>query len=286
MSESLPDPTETRSNAVNWFRAAFDALASVFLPADCRICNAVLTSANRVPICQPCLSSIPAMPARICDVCGQPLESFERDREERIVCPSCKKRPLAFTCARSVTIYEDAAISAILLLKYERMEPLGTWFAQQLATLVRSQGDRFAADMVVPVPLHKTRERARGFNQASLLAKPLARELRLPYRPVLLQRIRQRPWKRVLTAADRWEAVRGAFATRPGSQVDNLRVLLVDDVLTTGATLDACAKALIASGAQSVVGLTVARAARSPVTKTSPGSNRGSQPEFFPVPTV
>ena len=84
-------------------------------------------------------------------------------------------------------------------------------------------------------------------------------------RAVLLMRTRARPEKQVLTLEERWQSVRGAFATRPGIQVDNLRVLLVDDVLTTGATLDACARALREAGAKSVIGLTVARAIRNPL---------------------
>jgi predicted amidophosphoribosyltransferase len=90
----------------------------------------------------------------------------------------------------------------------------------------------------------------------------LARRLRLPYRPVLLMRSRPRPEKHLLSQEERWEAVRGAFAMRQGDRVDNLRVLLLDDVMTTGATLDACARALRDAGARSVLGLTVARAAR------------------------
>jgi ComF family protein len=110
------------------------------------------------------------------------------------------------------------------------------------------------------VPLHRQRERERGYNQAALIAKPLAKLLRLPYKSVLLTRIRPRPDKHLLSYEERWESVRGAFATRPGSQVDNLRVLLVDDVMTSGATLDSSAKTLREAGARSVIGLTVARA--------------------------
>jgi ComF family protein len=121
------------------------------------------------------------------------------------------------------------------------------------------------ADVVVPVPLHRQRERERGYNQAALIAKPLAKKLRLPHKGVLLVRTRARPDKQILGLEERWESVRGAFATRPGSQVDNQRVLPVDDVLTTGATLDACARALRDAGAKSVIGLTVARAVRNPL---------------------
>jgi competence protein ComFC len=105
----------------------------------------------------------------------------------------------------------------------------------------------------------------RGYNQADLIARPFAKRLKVPYRAVLLVRTRPRPDKQLLSLSERWESVRGAFATRPGSRVDNLRVLLVDDVMTTGATLDACARVLRQAGAKSVMALTVARALRHPV---------------------
>jgi ComF family protein len=119
------------------------------------------------------------------------------------------------------------------------------------------------------VPLHRQGERERGYNQADLIARRLARGLGLPYRPILLMGTKPSPDKHILRPSERWESVRGAFATHQGSQVDNLRVLLVDDVMATGATLDACAKALRQAGAKSVIGLTVARAVRHPA-KGSP----------------
>jgi len=265
--------------AASWFSQAGDALASVLLPADCRLCEKLLVTGSRVPMCERCLASFQGVPARICDVCGQPLESLQPATDpasnEVLHCPNCDPPRFAFVCARSLTIYQDTVVSAILILKYQRMDPLAKWFAKNLAALARQQGERFRADVVVPVPLHPSRQKERGFNQAALIAKPLARALKLPYRPVLLQRIRERPPKKILSAEDRWAAVRGAFVTRPHSQVDNLRILLVDDVLTTGATLSACARALLDAGAQSVVGLTVARAAKSPVTRTSPATATG-----------
>ena len=149
---------------------------------------------------------------------------------------------------------------AILLLKFENFDPLGKLFAKWLAEVAAAGGSAFQADVVVPVPLHRQCERERGYNQAALIAKPLAKQLALPYKSALLTRIRPRPDKHLLSYEERWESVRGAFATRPGSQVDNLRVLLIDDVMTSGATLDSCAKTLRGAGARSVIGLTVARA--------------------------
>ena len=245
---------------------AADALASVFFPAPCSICEKLLLRANRVPICEECLASFTPIPKRACEVCGQPIESFYTEAEAGLRCPNCAPPRYAFRRARSLAIYEDALVSAVLILKYRQMEPLGKWFGRRLAELVQSQGAAYESDVVVPVPLHRDRLRERGFNQAALLAAPLAKTLKLPCKPTLLMRTRERPQKRVLSIEERWEAVRGAFATRPGSQVDKQRVLLVDDVLTTGATLDACARALLDSGAKSVVAVTIARAARSPAT--------------------
>ena len=149
---------------------------------------------------------------------------------------------------------------AILLMKYGNVSPLGGWFARRLADLAARQPVGLDVDTVVPVPLDRGRLRERGYNQAERIARPLARLLRIPFRSYLLVRARPRPNQLRLTRRERWETVRGSYATHKAAQVDNLRVLLVDDVFTTGATLDACSRALKGAGAARVVGLTVARA--------------------------
>jgi ComF family protein len=149
---------------------------------------------------------------------------------------------------------------AIMLLKYQGVTPLASWFAAGLRETFEGHRQRCAADVVVPVPVHALRLRERGYNHAELIAKPLARSLGLPCRSYLLVRSRPRPDKLRLTLRERWRSVRGAYTIRQGLRVDNLRVLLVDDVLTTGATLDACSRALRKAGAARVVALTAARA--------------------------
>jgi ComF family protein len=251
-----------------WLAEASDALVSVLFPAECRLCESLLTRASRVPICDECLASFPTVKGRICEICGEGTEASFATRAtqsdlgqgseaDRAPCAVCRTRKFAFDRARTYALYQGKLVQAILTLKFERMDPLGAWFAQRLAEIVRREPETLGADFVVPVPLHRQREKERGYNQADLIARPLARRLRLPYRAVLLVRKRPRPDKHILSLDERWESVRGAFATRPGSRVDNLRVLLVDDVMTTGATLDACAKALREAGARSVIGLTI-----------------------------
>ena len=248
-----------------WLAEISDALISVAFPSGCRICERLLTTASRVPLCRECLSSFERVPNIICEVCGRPLPGLARKEGEPLLCPLCQEKTYAFDRARSFALYKDAVVRAILLLKFEQVEPLGVWFSERLAEIVNADAALRSADVVVPVPLHRERERERGYNQAALLSRPLAKRLKLPHKAVLLMRTRARPDKQVLSLEERWESVRGAFATRPGSQVDNQRVLLIDDVLTTGATLDACARALREAGAKSVVGLTVARAVRNPL---------------------
>ena len=253
-----------------WVAQIKSAFASVLLPADCRICERLLVRASRIPICEECIASFKEVLGRICEVCGAPLFALSNEESDAALCPACQSRTYSFERARSYGVYEGALTKAILLLKFERMEPLGAYFAEKLVGLAREGGEAFGADLVVPVPLHAGRRRERGYNQAELIARPLAKKLRIPFVPMLV-RIRPRPDKRVLSLEERWESVRGAFATRTGSQVDKRRVLLLDDVLTTGATLDACARVLGQAGAKSVVGLTVARAVRYPVRGSGNG---------------
>ena len=254
---------------MRWLSAACDALTSVFLPGSCRLCDTPLLHSSRVPICPDCLASFRRIPESICSRCGLPLEAMDRVDGEKAVCAACRMERFAFDAARSFGVYEKTLVRAMLLLKFERIEPLGGWFAAELARLVEQHPQELTADVVVPVPLHRVRLKERGYNQAEMVSRPLARGLGLPHRN-LLTRVKPRPNKHILTLRERWESVRGAFATRPGSQVDNVRVLLVDDVMTTGATLDACAKVLRDAGAKAVVGLTVARAEKDPLRTVRP----------------
>ena len=256
-------PLSKRLSSGGWLANVRAALLSVAFPAECRICEQLLTAPTRIPICNACLDSFQPISGRICDVCGMPAEPATAVGESTFICRLCvnvKDRTYAFDRQRSWSFYEGAMVRAILLLKFENIAPLGGLFARLLADVVAKGGPQFEADVVVPVPLHRQRERERGYNQAALIAKPLAKRLGMPCKSVLLTRIRPRPDKHILSMEERWESVRGAFATRPGSQIDNLRVLLLDDVMTTGATLDSCAKTLRDAGARSVVGVTVARA--------------------------
>ena len=252
----------SRLPLARWLESFAGALISVVFPAGCLFCDALLTHARRIPLCETCLASFKRIAPPICRICGQPLPPPADPGEGEPLCRDCVEGKFGFQLARSFGLYEGALSRAIVLLKYERIEPLAYLFATYLLEVVRSDAHFSPVDIVVPVPLHRQKRKDRGFNQVELFARPLARRLHVPYRPILLVRSRPRPQKHLLTQEERWEAVRGAFVMCPGGRVDNLRVLLLDDVMTTGATLDACARALRKAGARGVLGLTIARAAR------------------------
>jgi hypothetical protein len=123
-------PSEGRGRG--WLAGISDALVSVFFPAGCRICEELLTSASRVPICEACLDSFVQVPKPACDVCGRPLPAFceragicARNEGRALLCQACRDKTYAFERARSFAVYEGALVQAILLLKYEQIEPLG-----------------------------------------------------------------------------------------------------------------------------------------------------------------
>jgi ComF family protein len=236
-------------------------LASVLFPAPCRVCGELLDTATRIPICRSCLASLQPLSLPCCSRCGRPFASAVALQVENVpLCHICRRGLYDFDFARSYGAYTDGMTRSIMLLKYEGVTPLAAWFAAALKETFHTNREQCLADVVVPVPAHTLRLRERGYNHAELIAKPLARSLGLPCRSYLLVRSRPRPDKLKLTLRERWRSVRGAYTIRHGLRVDNLRVLLVDDVLTTGATLDACSRALRKAGAGRVVALTVARA--------------------------
>lgn len=244
---------------LEWPQRLADAVTAFSLPGGCLICGQLLVHAGRLPVCAWCLASIRPLTKLVCDGCGRPLAAAHADGGARLLCQLCRRGVYAFERARSYAAYDDTMVQAIILLKHRGVRSLGGWFAARLVEIADCDSEVFAVNVVMPVPLHESRRRQRGYNQAELIARPLARRLRLPLRTDFLVRTKPRPEKLKLTRRERWQTVRGAYATGPRCRVDKQHVLLVDDVFTTGATLDACARALLKAGAARVAGVTVAR---------------------------
>ncbi|HJQ59167.1 MAG TPA: ComF family protein [Vineibacter sp.] len=247
------DPAPLRTAARQWGRATLDTL----LPPLCLSCNS--TTATPGALCATCWSRIAFITPPLCACCGFP---FEIDAEPESLCAACSVRRPRYDRARAAFRYDENSRRLVLMFKHaDRLDPAPTfvrWLAQAGADLLAD------ADVIAPVPLHRWRLLWRRYNQSAELARGLGRLSGKPVVPDLLLRRRHTPSQADLTARERRLNVAGAFRPHPDRRaaVRERRVLLVDDVLTTGATVEACARALLRAGAASVDVLTLARVVR------------------------
>lgn len=229
------------------------SLLDVIFPPRCVVCQRV-----GAMVCANCLSEMKPPEAPVCARCGASIRGTER------LCADCVSgRGLTHLDGiRVATPYAGAARPALLALKFRNQRQV----AEYLAPLLQKpyQSNIYPADMVIPVPLHSSRRRERGYNQAELLARAFARLQGLPVRTDVLARVRATEAQTHLSAIERRRNVTGAFALATSaiaSDVVGRRILLLDDVTTTGSTLEAAAEPLRAAGAASVWGLAFARPA-------------------------
>jgi len=262
-------------------------LINFFYPPRCAACDVRLGSGALRRLCDECLSQIERMPDALCAVCGIPLESTRHDMDVADGaewCRSCSNSPPHFTRARAVVRYRhdrgdtgdeadgderdhagnasaragNVVPSIIRRHKYGLDQSLSHALAECL-------GDRLPLtatdyDVIMPVPLHIGRLRWRGFNQAAMLAVAVARRMDRPLDLGTLVRVRETPPQTRQNRVERIKNLKRAFAVRRPARIASRRILLIDDVMTTGATADECARTLLAAGARRVDVLTLARA--------------------------
>ena len=232
----------------------FRGLVSLFYPPFCAVCARAVGPEQS--LCLSCTEKKLRIRPPFCAKCSQP---FTGAITGSFTCANCANRHLHFEAAVSAYRSRGVAREVVHRFKYGRQihlrRLLGDWLVEALKDS-RLAARRF--DLVVPVPLHPARQRERGFNQAELLAAELRRVSGLTVRNVL-QRTRYTATQTQFDRSERMENLRGAFRLRRGSNVQDLRMLLVDDVLTTGSTLSECASVLREAGALSVHAVTAAR---------------------------
>ena len=221
-------------------RTVMDAL----YPLECVGCG----GSGKV-ICDGCAADLPELVPPFCRTCATPGDFA--------ICNVCAENPRQFDGVRAPYVYSGAIRSAILALKYGGIRaagaPLGDMLCEYLA------GNPVPGDLLVPVPMHRRRRRERGYNQAELLARRVAEGCDLAYAPELLLRTRHAdPQAGISNAAQRMTNVAGSVTVGSVEDVAGTRIVLVDDVATTGSTLETCADALKRAGAESVWGLVLA----------------------------
>lgn len=227
---------------------AFETLVDFIYPPECVLCHC-----PGAFVCDRCAKSVRTISAPYCPVCGCPGTTSSAS------CSHCARHPLeSLDLIRSVAKYEDDTLRTLIHnFKYEFLPILGKSLAPWLATCYTI--NQMNAQIIVPVPLHKSRQKFRGYNQSAVLAEALASYINVPVDATTLLRIKKTKIQMTLNASDRRRNVASAFRCHSDALAGK-SVMLIDDVCTTGATLDACASALKKTGVSAVMALTLARA--------------------------
>lgn len=233
----------------------FKAGADLMWPRQCQGCGSTPDEGGRY-LCWDCRAALPWIEPPYCARCGDPVTGFITNDYN---CSLCAAREPAFDLARSAVRFRGGVKDWLHGFKYSNATHLASDLGQLLAAVVRVHYERERPDAVAYVPLYPVKERARTYNQARLLAAVLARELGLPLARGCLARVRDTVTQTHLTARQRSANVRDAFAVRHPEWVEGRHFLLVDDVMTTGATVNECARALKEAGSGRVLVTTVAR---------------------------
>jgi len=246
----------TAAISFSW-RSALDAALNLFYPPVCQICGEERATAAQGFIGPACRGGVRLVAAPFCERCGLP---FEGEISHPFQCANCQEVALHFRSARSAVVANRLMLDVIHRYKYSR----SLWFEPFLAGLLIAgaapalAGERW--DFIVPVPLYPVKKREREFNQAERLAARLGRAVKIPVNAGLLRRVKPTTTQTRLTREQRAANVHQAFAYCGGKKLTGEKIVLVDDVLTTGATTNACALALRRAGAGEICVWTVARA--------------------------
>lgn len=236
----------------------FPWLLNLIFPPVCPICKTLIDRKGKTPIiCPDCHKAIRAVRPPYCPHCGLPYPSGDKEGH---LCAPCLKERWYFEVHRTCALYEGALKEAIHRFKYGGVFPLVRVFGDLLQPAFQNLTQDYPVDVMVPVPLHIRRLRERGFNQALLLVKELSKRTGIPYEERALKKIKDTPVQISLKKRERRKNLARAFQVRDQEAIQGKAVVLVDDVYTTGATVNECSRALLKAGAERVAVLTVARA--------------------------
>lgn len=230
---------------------------NLIYPLSCQVCSRELDPQSQRPLCQSCWEGIQMNLPPYCPHCGKSLPASSQKLTR--LCEDCQHTNYHFTRAWAACVYEGTLRECIHLLKYSKKLCLARPLSQLMVDFAASFLDTNGIDYIVPVPLHTVKMREREFNQAYLLSRPIADRFGIPISVNNLQRIRLTPPQVDLARKDRLNSPKGTFKLRKPEQFYKKSVLLIDDVFTTGSTVNECSRLLAEAEAKEVNVLTLAR---------------------------
>lgn len=250
-------------NKLKWMLKRLGIATEFFAPRRCPLCGKIVLHDKPEFWCESCWEqALPWIRQPFCHRCGAPFDIFpDRTSEDEVLCGECLSESPAYDMIRSACAYDGIAAKLITALKYGKR----LFYVPPLVELLEQAFTRWLSeesiDLIIPVPLHEEKLKERGFNQSLLLAKELAKKVAIPISYSVLIKVRKTPPQATLHKTERKKNLQKAFAISSTwkEQLRNASVLVVDDVITTGTTIQECAKVLKGSGAAKVIGLSVAR---------------------------
>ena len=229
------------------YRNLWDKILKILYPPVCPFCGRL----SKEGMCEERRKKVVYVSEPCCKKCGKPIRN-----EQEEYCFDCSLQKHIFTEGRSLYVHKSPVLEAVYALKYHNRKIYASFFAGELAEHYGSYLIRKRIDLIVPIPLHKRKQRQRGFNQAELVARELGRLAGIPVDTRSLKRIKDTDPQKNLNDKKRRHNIRGAFSVQ-GNVVIRKNVLLVDDIYTTGSTMDEAARVLLCAGAENVCFLTI-----------------------------
>jgi len=230
--------------------------SDILFPPQCIGCGAVLTTGDEHPFCPDCFSTLHFIRSPLCTSCGLPFT----ETGENHLCEECALSNPPFSMARALGSYEKTLLDVIHLFKYHGRVSIGEALGKMMATARYDSLEPSDYSTIMPVPLHPKKLREREFNQSLILAKEISKRFSVPLDFMALRRTIPTEAQVTLSQRKRAANVKGAFAVTERGRIEGRKILLVDDVYTTGSTVKECAATLMKNGAQEVAVLTLARA--------------------------
>lgn len=261
LTSRFPFPILPLQKSLDAFLRGLEALASVLFPLHCLLCESPVDSYKNAAVCPQCWGKIRPLPDSLCVRCGYPFLFFS-GASAVTLCGPCRRNYYYFDFARAVSVFEEPLREIIHSFKYKKRLSLSRPLAQRLADSYLRMAAQFDVEGVVPVPLHPSRRRERGFNQAEAMARHFCRRVNLPLLGGSLSRIRPTLIQAGLSRRGRRLNMKGAFYIKQPEILRGKKILLMDDVFTTGATLNECSRILKEAGVARVSVLTLARVVR------------------------
>lgn len=223
-----------------------ETVLSLLYPRRCPVCHDIVVPRGKL-ICPGCLKKVPFVQEPTCLRCGKEIAS-----EEIEYCYDCSHHTRSFERGFALAVYDPVMRESVRRFKNGGRMEYADWYAEAIWQQYGEELRCLEVDVVIPVPLHRSRRNQRGYNQAELLAQKLAQKLRVPVWPRALMRTRKTTAQKYLGGRERQRNLESVFALGRGPSMEGKSILLVDDIYTTGGTAEACTRVFLSAGAESV----------------------------------